>query len=55
MRYFIGSELGWIAVPFLFVVGAAYVWVMDRLLRNKADKGASVVSTPAATTITRAA
>jgi len=32
MRYMIGSELGWVAVPFIFLVGVAYVWVADRLL-----------------------
>lgn len=36
MRYMIGGEMGWIAVPVIFIVGAAYVWVADRLLSKKA-------------------
>ena len=32
MRYMIGSQLGWAAVPFILLVGVAYVWVADRLL-----------------------
>jgi hypothetical protein len=36
MRYLIGSELGWVAVPFIFLVGVAYIWVVDRMLGAKA-------------------
>jgi hypothetical protein len=39
MRYMIGSQLGWIAVPVIFLVGTAYVWVADRLLVRKAQTG----------------
>lgn len=31
MRYMIGSEMGWVAVPFILLVGFAYVWVAGRL------------------------
>jgi hypothetical protein len=36
MHGLIGSEMGWIAVPFIFVVGVAYVWIVDRLLSRSA-------------------
>jgi hypothetical protein len=35
MRYFNGSELGWIAVPAIILVGAAYMWVVNRLLTKR--------------------
>lgn len=35
MRYAIGSQLGWIVVPAIILVGAAYVWVVGRLLSRK--------------------
>lgn len=35
MRYMIGGEMGWIAVPVIFLVGVAYVWVAERLLSRK--------------------
>jgi hypothetical protein len=35
MRYLIGSQMSLLAVPFIFVVGAAYVWVMERVLGKK--------------------
>jgi hypothetical protein len=46
MRYLIGSQMGLYAVPIIFVVGAAYVWVMERLLGKKAqaDKPAEITS-----------
>jgi hypothetical protein len=34
MRYMIGSELGWVSVPFILLIGAAYVWVAGRLGRK---------------------
>ena len=36
MHYMIGSQMGLIAVPFIFVVGAAYLWIVDRLLNRHA-------------------
>jgi hypothetical protein len=39
MRYFNGSELGWIAVPAITLVGAAYMWVVNRLLSKRAVTG----------------
>ena len=35
MRYLIGSQIAWGIVPALIVVGAAYVWVVSRLLSRK--------------------
>ena len=35
MRYLIGSQLGWIAFPAIVVVGAVYLWVVDRLLSRQ--------------------
>jgi hypothetical protein len=37
MRYLIGSQIGWAAVPFVLIVGAAYLWLADRWLGRKAD------------------
>jgi hypothetical protein len=37
MRYLIGSQMGLFAVPFIVLVGIAYVWVMDRLLGQKSE------------------
>lgn len=37
MRYLIGSQMAWVAVPFIALIGAAYVWVADRLLGEKAE------------------
>jgi len=34
MHGLIGSQMGWIAVPAIFVVGAAYVFIVDRLLNR---------------------
>jgi hypothetical protein len=36
MRYLIGGQMGWLAVPFVALVGVAYVWVMERLLGETA-------------------
>ena len=36
MHYMIGSEMGWAAVPFIFLVGALYVWVADMLVNRSA-------------------
>jgi hypothetical protein len=35
MRYVIGSQITWAIVPALLLVGAAYVWVVGRLLSRK--------------------
>jgi hypothetical protein len=35
MRYMIGSQMTWAIVPALILVGAAYVWVVSRLLSRK--------------------
>ncbi len=40
MRYLIGSQIGWGALPALIVVSVAYIWVADRLLRRKPKAGA---------------
>lgn len=45
MRYLIGSQLAWGVVPALIVVGAAYVWVVDRLLSRK-PKARTLEHTP---------
>ena len=37
MRYLVGSQMGLFAVPFIVLVGVAYVWVMERLLGRKSD------------------
>ncbi|MFI5282665.1 MAG: hypothetical protein ACHQ0J_05990 [Candidatus Dormibacterales bacterium] len=34
MHGLIGTEMGWLAVPAVFVVGAAYVFIVDRLLNR---------------------
>jgi hypothetical protein len=34
MRYLIDSQMGWLAVPFVALVGVAYMWLMDSLLRR---------------------
>lgn len=39
MRYLIGSEIGWAALPVLIVVSVAYIWVVDRLLSRKPKAG----------------
>ena len=39
MRYLIGSQIAWGVVPALIVVGAPYVWVVDRLLNRKPAVG----------------
>lgn len=36
MRYLIDSQMGWAAVPFIVLIGVAYVWLADRLLNRKA-------------------
>jgi len=36
MRYMIGSDMGWLALPFLAVVFVAYAWVADRLVGRSA-------------------
>ena len=36
MRYFIDSQMGWAAVPFIVLIGVAYMWLADRLLDRKA-------------------
>jgi hypothetical protein len=42
MRYLIGSQMGLFVVPVLLIVGAAYVWVMERVLGGtvQVDKAA---------------
>jgi hypothetical protein len=40
MGHMIGSQAGWIAVPAIILVGAAYVWVVDRLLNRKPQTSA---------------
>jgi hypothetical protein len=37
MRYLIGSQMGLFAVPFVALVGIAYVWMMERLLGRKSE------------------
>ena len=37
MRYLVGSQMGLLAVPFVVLVGVAYVWVMERLLGRKSE------------------
>jgi hypothetical protein len=37
MRYLIGSGMGLATVPFILLVGVAYVWVMERLLGSKVE------------------
>lgn len=45
MRYFIGMQMGWAVVPFIALIGVAYMWLADRLLAPKA-KVASHVDVP---------
>jgi hypothetical protein len=35
MRYFIGMQMGWAAVPFIALIAVAYMWLADRLLGRK--------------------
>jgi hypothetical protein len=35
MRYLIDSQMGWTAVPFIALIGVAYMWLADRLLGRK--------------------
>jgi hypothetical protein len=37
MRYFIGMQMGWAAVPFIVLIGVAYMWLADRVLSRKAE------------------
>ncbi len=37
MRYMIGGQIAWAVVPALILVGAAYVWVVSRLLSWKTE------------------
>jgi hypothetical protein len=37
MRYLIGSQMVLVAVPFIVLVGVAYVWVMERLLGRESE------------------
>jgi hypothetical protein len=37
MRYLIGSQMGLFAVPFIVLIGVAYVWAMERVLGRKSD------------------
>jgi hypothetical protein len=37
MRYLVGSQMGLFAVPFVVLVGVAYVWVTERLLGRKSE------------------
>jgi hypothetical protein len=37
MRYLVGSQMALLAVPFVVLVGVAYVWVMERLLGRKSE------------------
>ncbi len=37
MRYMIGSQIGWLALPGIVLIGAAYVWVADRILSRKPE------------------
>jgi hypothetical protein len=36
MRYFIGMQMGWAVVPFIALIGVAYMWLADSLLNRKA-------------------
>ena len=36
MRYFIGMQMGWAAIPFIVLIGVVYVWLADSLLGRKA-------------------
>jgi hypothetical protein len=36
MRYLIDSQMGWAAVPFIVLIGVAYMWLADRLVNRKA-------------------
>jgi hypothetical protein len=36
MRYFIGMQMGWAAVPVIALIGVAYMWLADSLLNRKA-------------------
>jgi hypothetical protein len=45
MRYLIDSQMGWAAVPFIALIGVAYMWLADRLLDRKA-KVATRVDVP---------
>jgi hypothetical protein len=36
MRYLIDSQMGWGAVPFIALIGVAYMWLADSLLGRKA-------------------
>jgi hypothetical protein len=35
MRYLIDSQMGWAAVPFVALIGVAYMWLADSLLGRK--------------------
>jgi hypothetical protein len=39
MRYLIGGQMDWIAVPAIILVGAAYAWVVSRVLSPKTMTG----------------
>ena len=45
MRYFIGMQMGWAVVPFIALIGVAYMWLADSLL-NRKTKVASRVDVP---------
>jgi hypothetical protein len=36
MRYLIDSQMGWAAVPFIALIGVAYMWLAESLLNRKA-------------------
>lgn len=36
MRYVIDMQMGWAVVPFIALIGVAYMFVADRLINRKA-------------------
>jgi hypothetical protein len=38
MRYLATTNMGWIVVPVLAIVGAAYVWIVSKLLPYEQPK-----------------
>ena len=54
MHGLIGTEMGWLAVPAVFVVGAAYVFIVDRLL-NRSTRTRTTEQTTTDSKVARAA
>lgn len=38
MRYFATTNMGWLVVPLLAIIGAAYIWVVGKLLPYEQPK-----------------